>query len=313
VLTGSTGSRARPTKVRTVALDLARTYAVVIGMQVLDFYMIDEKKQNDDGRRTQTPTHSALSLFMTYRSDLLDCPSWRLIRTCHNKSRRVGFHPALLVASLWLALPVSSLPSKSPLSFHSAAFRLSFSSTRPTRMAILESPSAERNKEPIFGILTAKVLPLLLSCSDAATGSSLKVLEVAAGGGVHTDYFTSKLASDPSIRNLEWYPTDPDLESRESIQARIEARRSSAKQKSETIQNPLCLTLDANGVVESDTDAALSSTSVDLLICINMIHISPWSATVGLMKLANRTMRPGGVLYCYGPYKVGGTAVESNL
>jgi hypothetical protein len=70
---------------------------------------------------------------------------------------------------------------------------------------------------------------------------------------------------------------------------------------------------DANGVIESETEAALSSASMDLLICINMIHISPWSATVGLMKLAKRTMPPGGVLYCYGPYKVGGTAVESNL
>jgi Protein of unknown function (DUF938) len=252
---------------------------------------------------------------MTYRSDLLDWPSWRLIRI--NESRRVGFHPALFVASLWLALPVSSRPSKSPLSFHSAAaFRRSFSSTTtPTRMAILDSPSAERNKEPIFGILIAKVLPLLVSSSsDVASGSSLKVLEVAAGGGVHTDYFTSKLASDPSIRTLEWYPTDPDAESRDSIQARIEARRRSTSPPiSETIQKPLCLTLDANGVVESETEAALSSASMDLLICINMIHISPWSATVGLMKLANCTMRPGGVLYCYGPYKVGGTAVESNL
>ena len=41
----------------------------------------------------------------------------------------------------------------------------------------------------------------------------------------------------------------------------------------------------------------------DVVLCINMIHISPWSATVGLMKLAaERLVRPGGLLALYGPY-----------
>lgn len=41
----------------------------------------------------------------------------------------------------------------------------------------------------------------------------------------------------------------------------------------------------------------------DVVLCINMIHISPWSATVGLMNLAGeRLVRPGGLLALYGPY-----------
>jgi hypothetical protein len=52
---------------------------------------------------------------------------------------------------------------------------------------------------------------------------------------------------------------------------------------------------------------------MDLIICINMIHISPWQATVGLMKAAEKLLKPGGVLYCYGPFKEKGSAVESNL
>jgi hypothetical protein len=72
--------------------------------------------------------------------------------------------------------------------------------------------------------------------------------------------------------------------------------------------------LDANGIVEEETAAALDSQGdLDLILCINMIHISPWDATRGLMKLAGNKLRKGGVLFCYGPFKVGGTAVASNL
>ena len=50
-----------------------------------------------------------------------------------------------------------------------------------------------------------------------------------------------------------------------------------------------------------------------MITCINMIHIAPFDATLGLMKCAGKVLKRGGRLMCYGPYKVGGTAVESNL
>ena len=82
--------------------------------------------------------------------------------------------------------------------------------------------------------------------------------------------------------------------------------------------------MDAEGIIEGrKTDDGISSlpnptadigpNSLDLITNINMIHISPWSATQGLMKTSSELLRPGGILYCYGPYKVNGTAVESNL
>ena len=37
-----------------------------------------------------------------------------------------------------------------------------------------------------------------------------------------------------------------------------------------------------------------------------MIHISPWAASEGLMAGAGRTLRAGGMLYLYGPYKIDG-------
>lgn len=42
------------------------------------------------------------------------------------------------------------------------------------------------------------------------------------------------------------------------------------------------------------------------IVNINMIHISPWSACVGLMAGAGRILKPGGILYLYGPFKQGG-------
>ena len=41
----------------------------------------------------------------------------------------------------------------------------------------------------------------------------------------------------------------------------------------------------------------------DALVCINMIHITPWAVSKGLMTGAARTLRSGGVLYLYGPYQ----------
>jgi SAM-dependent methyltransferase len=46
--------------------------------------------------------------------------------------------------------------------------------------------------------------------------------------------------------------------------------------------------------------------AADAVLCINMIHISPWAATAGLVRAAGRILPPGGVLYLYGPYKRGG-------
>eukprot|EP00977_Amphora_coffeiformis_P011070 scaffold2655_cov179-Amphora_coffeaeformis.AAC.3 len=53
---------------------------------------------------------------------------------------------------------------------------------------------------------------------------------------------------------------------------------------------------------------------MDWIWTINMIHISPWAATQGLMKMAGTKLKPkSGRLILYGPYRVNGFTVESNL
>jgi hypothetical protein len=96
-----------------------------------------------------------------------------------------------------------------------------------------------------------------------------------------------------------------------------------------SIRDPLPLTLDETGIQEADTVRTLrdeASGGFNLILCINMIHIAPWSASIGLFRVASQWLRKareekddeeedgrgGGVLLLYGPFRVKGTMVESN-
>lgn len=134
------------------------------------------------------------------------------------------------------------------------------------------SPSTARNRAPILTILQ-RVLP-----PDA------RVLEIASGSGEH-GVFVAR-----AMPGLIWQPSDPDPQARDSIAAWIEA---------EGLDNvlPPC-SIDVREAVWGVEDEG----PFDAIIAINMIHISPWEATLGLFAGAGRLLRPGGVLYAYGPY-----------
>ena len=176
----------------------------------------------------------------------------------------------------------------------------------------LESPSAERNKLPIWErIFEAHLL------NATELNKNVHVLEVAAGSGVHTQFFGQQLANRQIP--VVWQSTDPDAASLASQQAYIEEISipdDNGWRTCGTIRylKPLPLTLDAEGIQESPTKAALTPASIDWIWTINMVHISPWSATQGLMKMAGERLKPeGGRLILYGPYRVNGTMVESNV
>jgi len=172
-------------------------------------------------------------------------------------------------------------------------------------MVTMDSASAQRNKDPIWSVLESTVLPSLIADGDS---SPLNVLEVAAGCGVHSTYFVQKMAENNIA--VQWYPTDPDQPSLISLQERVKEYAASDKAQ---ISYPLKLTLDEEGIMESGTKDALANQTINLMMCMNMIHISPWSATLGLFELASQRLHSGGILMTYGPYKVNGTAAPSNL
>jgi len=172
-------------------------------------------------------------------------------------------------------------------------------------MAKLDSPSADRNKDPIWQFLKDEILPNL----DRELEN---VLEIAAGSGIHALYFSNQLLhmGRSSSISFRWQPADADLRYRDSIEARI------ADVQDPNLKNvllpPLALTLNNSGIEENDTREFLSGKRFDLLVNINMIHIAPIEALHGLMKVASEYLQSGGFLLMYGPYKLDGKCVASN-
>ncbi len=136
-------------------------------------------------------------------------------------------------------------------------------------------PATARNREPIARVL------------DPVLPDSGKILEIGSGSGEHVLYFARRFT------HLDWQPSDPDPANLASIRAWIDAEIP----RRPNLLPPL--SIDA-------CDSRLPLDSAAAIVCINMIHIAPWDATVGLMRNAHALLPCGGVLVLYGPYKVDG-------
>ncbi|MBW4668391.1 MAG: DUF938 domain-containing protein [Cyanomargarita calcarea GSE-NOS-MK-12-04C] len=149
------------------------------------------------------------------------------------------------------------------------------------------APATERNREAILEVLS-QILP--------PTGA---VLEIASGTGEHATFFASRLGDSASAAKSDrkWLPSDPNPELRASIAAWSEYLGCA------NIYPPI--DLDASNSVWAVEDN-LDTLPIAAIVNINMIHISPWSACLGLMAGAGRILKAGGVLYLYGPFKQNG-------
>jgi len=143
------------------------------------------------------------------------------------------------------------------------------------------APAALRNREPIAAVLR-DWLP--------ATGV---VLEIASGSGEHAVHFAREFPE------LEWQPSDLHPDALASIAAwRGEADLAN-------LRAPVVL------------DAASPDWPIDranAVLSLNMVHISPWSAALGLIAGAARVLAPGAPLILYGPWlEEGAEPAPSNL
>jgi SAM-dependent methyltransferase len=132
------------------------------------------------------------------------------------------------------------------------------------------APSAERNKQPILEVLQ-RVLP-----------ASGLVLEIGSGTGQHVAHFAKALPK------LTFQPSEMEATRHASIAAWI------AHEQLVNVRPPIALDV---------MRLPWPVRAADAIVCINVIHISPWGATVALMEGAAKILPPGGVLATYGPYQ----------
>ena len=133
------------------------------------------------------------------------------------------------------------------------------------------APATLRNRDAIAQVLT-----------DILPPSGL-VLEIASGSGEHICHFAA------AFPHLRWLPSDPDPTAISSISAWVDEAGLS------------------NLAPPMQIDAAMPQEwplgEADAILCINMVHISHWSATLGLLQGAARLLAEGAPLYLYGPYR----------
>lgn len=144
------------------------------------------------------------------------------------------------------------------------------------------APATLRNREAILAILRHE-LP------EWGT-----VLEVASGSGEHAVYFAEHVPA------LAWQPSDPDPEAIASIAAYRE------EFDGVNLREPL--------VLDASSPPSWPIKRADAILCCNMVHISPWAATVGLFKGASQILDADAPLILYGPYFESGVeAAPSNI
>ena len=137
------------------------------------------------------------------------------------------------------------------------------------------APATLRNRDFILDVLR-DLLP--------TTGV---ILEVASGSGEHVVHFARNFPA------LIFQPSDPEPDALLSVAAWLKATHVT------NVRAPFVL------------DASQSFwpiASADGVICINMVHISPWDATLGLIRGAAAILPPASPFYLYGPHKRKGFA-----
>lgn len=134
----------------------------------------------------------------------------------------------------------------------------------------LHYTATDRNRDPILEVLR-RILP--------ARGL---VLEIASGSGEHVVHFARALPG------LTFQPSDPEAKALDSIAAWI---------AHEGVGN-----VRAPALIDASSQA-WPIAAADAILCINMVHISPWRATQGLFAHAGAMLPAGGPIYLYGPYR----------
>ena len=138
------------------------------------------------------------------------------------------------------------------------------------------APATQRNRQVILDVLL-EFLP-----------QQGTVLEIASGTGEHSVFFA------PHLHPRKWIPSDPNPLAIASI------TDWQKNQPSDNLFQPLLVDV---STADWSSENNLSSEDIQAIVNINMIHISPWQAYLGLISGAKSLLPVGGILYLYGPFK----------
>ena len=118
------------------------------------------------------------------------------------------------------------------------------------------------------------------------------VLEIASGTGEHASFFAALFPQ------LNWQPSEPNPSLRQSIAA--------YGQDSGLANLAPPLELDV-------TRRPWPVEAVAAILCVNLLHIAPWTVTEALMRGAGEVLPPGAPMMIYGPFmREGRHTADSN-
>lgn len=163
------------------------------------------------------------------------------------------------------------------------------STASPAGDGRLDAPACRRNADPILAVLREHL--------PAKRGN---VIEIGSGSGQHVVQFA------PAFPNLMWWPSDPDPAHRRSIDA---------WRTSHPAANVMpAVDLDAAGDWHLDEPGRPPCRDIAGILCVNVLHITPWPLTLRLLATAGALLADGdGRLVVYGPFmKDGVHNAESN-
>ncbi|XP_051572881.1 methyltransferase-like 26 [Myxocyprinus asiaticus] len=153
---------------------------------------------------------------------------------------------------------------------------------------MLNAPAADRNKDPILSVLKSRL----------TSDRHLDALEISSGTGQHVVHFAK------AFPNITWQPSEVDAQSISSIEAYRQHH------KLQNVKPPIHLDVSQSW----ENWGGIQAESCDLVVNINMMHISPLACTKGLFNAVGKILKPQGLLLTYGPYAFNGSITpQSNV
>jgi|TARA_B110000208_G_scaffold149922_1_gene181046 hypothetical protein len=154
--------------------------------------------------------------------------------------------------------------------------------------ARITAASAQRNVEPLWEVLE-RVLPAPKSESEEAT-PPLLLLEIASGCGLHGSTFAKRRP------DISFQPTEFDA----SLLASIAAWSAELS----NVRAPRSLDVTAQPWANAEGLSDIGDASLDFILNVNMVHISPFNVCEALFSGAGTALRDGGAMLMYGPFVV---------